>query len=107
MAREHSAGIIVYRMVKDKRLYLLLHYQAEHWGFPKGHTEMGESDEEAALREVQEETGIYNIEIDEHFREENKYIFKRDRSKVLKTVAFFLGETEQEEIMISNEHQNY
>lgn len=105
--REHSAGIIVYRMVKDKRLYLLLHYTKNHWGFPKGHAEPGESDEEAALREVQEETGIYNIEVNDHFQEENKYIFRVDGTKILKTVTFFLGNTEQEEIMLSEEHKNH
>ncbi|MDD6735475.1 MAG: NUDIX domain-containing protein, partial [Clostridiales bacterium] len=29
-----------------------------HWGFPKGHTENGENEYEAAAREIYEETGI-------------------------------------------------
>ncbi len=31
--------------------------KAQIWTFPKGHPEKGESDQDAALREVQEETG--------------------------------------------------
>jgi 8-oxo-dGTP pyrophosphatase MutT (NUDIX family) len=32
------------------------------WFFPKGHVEEGESLEEAALREIEEETGLTNLE---------------------------------------------
>lgn len=32
--------------------------KSQKWGFPKGHMEMGESEEETALRELLEETGI-------------------------------------------------
>jgi 8-oxo-dGTP pyrophosphatase MutT (NUDIX family) len=38
-------------------------YRYEHWDFPKGHVEAGETDEEAAMREVTEETGIDNLVI--------------------------------------------
>jgi 8-oxo-dGTP pyrophosphatase MutT (NUDIX family) len=33
------------------------------WGFPKGHVEGNETDEEAARREIQEETGLRNLEL--------------------------------------------
>jgi tRNA nucleotidyltransferase (CCA-adding enzyme) len=32
--------------------------KSQKWGFPKGHMEMGETEEETALRELREETGI-------------------------------------------------
>ena len=38
-------------------------YRYEHWDFPKGHVEAGETDEAAAMREVTEETGIDNLNI--------------------------------------------
>ncbi|MDR2410608.1 MAG: NUDIX domain-containing protein [Bacteroidales bacterium] len=38
-------------------------YRLERWDFPKGHVEMGETDEEAAMREVTEETGIGALSI--------------------------------------------
>ena len=68
---------------------------------------MGESDKDAAFREVREETGIYNIELDDHFKEENKYIFDKGGKKILKTAIFYLGETDQEDIFLSEEHQNF
>ena len=35
---------------------------SESWLFPKGHVDGNETDEEAALREIQEETGLKNLE---------------------------------------------
>ena len=32
--------------------------KSQKWGFPKGHMEMGETEEETAIRELREETGI-------------------------------------------------
>ncbi|MHB1005946.1 MAG: NUDIX domain-containing protein [Chloroflexota bacterium] len=37
---------------------VLRHTAAGHWVFPKGHVEPGETDEQAAVREVAEETGL-------------------------------------------------
>ncbi|HRH55272.1 MAG TPA: NUDIX domain-containing protein [Candidatus Paceibacterota bacterium] len=36
--------------------------QGRGWTFPKGHIDEGETDEEAALREISEETGLANLE---------------------------------------------
>ncbi|MCX6431163.1 MAG: NUDIX hydrolase [Actinobacteria bacterium] len=48
-----SAGLLIGRVdLKDSSRERLL------WSLPKGHIEIGESPEEAALREVMEETGI-------------------------------------------------
>jgi diadenosine hexaphosphate hydrolase (ATP-forming) len=38
---------------------LLLKYRSGGWTFPKGHLEPGERDEDAAVREVLEETGVH------------------------------------------------
>ena len=35
------------------------------WGLPKGHLEDGESSKQAALREVNEETGLSDLELSE------------------------------------------
>jgi len=107
MAREKSAGIILYRIEGGKRHYLLLHYPHGHWDFPKGHVEARETDKIAALRETKEETRIGQITLDPTFKEEIKYIFGREGQKILKTVVFFLGETAQGDVLLSEEHINY
>jgi len=58
------------------------------WTFPKGHIEKGEKAPQAALREVEEETG-YRCEIVRPF-ERVQYYFRRDGQLTRKTVAWFL-----------------
>jgi 8-oxo-dGTP diphosphatase len=58
------------------------------WTFPKGHIEKGEKASQAALREVEEETG-YRCEIVEPF-ERVQYYFQRDDQLTKKTVTWFL-----------------
>ena len=55
------AGGIVYRNCGDSHHYLLIGPSKERpgeWLFPKGHIEIGEARETAAVREVEEETGV-------------------------------------------------
>lgn len=57
--RRLSAGVVVLRRDEEsQQLYLLLLRAYQYWDFPKGMQEVGETEFEAALREVQEETTI-------------------------------------------------
>lgn len=49
----------------DKDEYLLI-YRRGKWDLPKGKLDKGENYQQAALREVTEETGLLNINIDKH-----------------------------------------
>lgn len=53
-----SCGVLVYRDVDSVREYLLVLQSGGSWSIPKGHMEAGESEEETALRELFEETGL-------------------------------------------------
>jgi 8-oxo-dGTP pyrophosphatase MutT (NUDIX family) len=54
-----QAGGVVYRRVRGTISFLIVRSSDDEvWLFPKGHVESGESPEEAAVREVQEEAGI-------------------------------------------------
>jgi len=57
---EYSAGGIVLRPGEDGRwdVLLIATHEGGRWSLPKGHVEEGESEAEAAVREVREETGI-------------------------------------------------
>ena len=61
--RETSAGGVVVRLEATEPRYLLIRDSYANWGFPKGHVEPGERPDEAALREVREETGLGGLSI--------------------------------------------
>lgn len=86
---ERSYGAIVSRM-KSQQEYLLVHHLHGHWDIPKGHPNPHESHQEAARREVHEETG-YRIGIVDGFSETIEY---RLPSGTPKRVTLFLGEVE-------------
>ena len=109
MKKEQSAGIVVYRQdpTTDKLNYLLLHYIGGHWDLPKGKVEPGESLQDAAKREVLEETGLSVVPI-ENFSESISYYFRDPSGNLIdKEVVFFVGESEESSIKISHEHQGY
>ena len=94
--QETSAGGVVYRLDQGDPLFLLIRDSYQNWGFPKGHIEDGENAEDAARREVTEETGLSGVsvrgsldEIDWHFRFRGQLIHKVCR--------FFLMETAESE----------
>ena len=55
---------------------------------PKGHPEPGESAQEAAQREVREETGLEATPVEK--LGDVRYWYARDGDRVLKVVSFFL-----------------
>lgn len=80
---ETSAGGVVFRREDGRSLFLLIRDSYRNWGFPKGHLEPNEPPEEAALREVREETGLENLSlrgevgtIDWYFRFRGRLIHK-------------------------------
>ncbi len=55
-----AAGGVPWRRADDATVEVLLVHRPRYgdWTFPKGKLEPGETDEQAALREVEEETGL-------------------------------------------------
>lgn len=84
--------------------YLLLHYPSGHWDFVKGNVEKGEKELETVRREALEEAGIEDLRIINGFREKIEYYYRRGETLVHKEVVFYLGETLQDEIRLSDEH---
>ena len=110
MIRETSAGIVIFRRGNeggDQSKFLLLHYPSGHWDFVKGKMEPAESTRQTAVRETEEETGITDVVFVDGFEEWIEYHFEFRGKPVHKRVAFFLGETETEEIRISHEHLGF
>lgn len=117
MQREwhHSAGVIVFRE-DSPRSYLLMRSALTRrpvWEFPKGALEPGESELDAATRELNEETGLApgGYMIVDGFREQERYYFTRgagaDLCLIRKRVDYFLAEWQSGEIQLSREASRY
>jgi 8-oxo-dGTP pyrophosphatase MutT (NUDIX family) len=103
---ERSCGAVVF--TRDGELkYLLLHYEAGHWDFVKGHIEGSESELQTLRREIQEETGLNDVKLIEGFRERISYFYQRKGRTVFKEVIFYLVESPTETVKISSEHVGY
>lgn len=107
MPKEKSCGAVVYIQHKEGIKYLLLHYEAGHWDFPKGNQEKNEKEEQTAAREIKEETGIEDIEFVNGFKETIKYFYKRNGETVYKEVVFFLAQSVSDKVTLSKEHIGY
>lgn len=86
MKKEKSCGCIVI----DKDKVLLVKQNDGHTAFPKGHVEKNETEEECAIRETFEETGL-KVKVLNNYRYTQTYFVKQD---VLKEVVYFLARRE-------------
>ena len=85
---EKSCGTVLYTIKNDVVHYLLIQIKGGwNCGFPKGHMENNETEEETAVRETWEETSI-KAEIIPDFRREIKY---KMYGGIEKTVVYFLA----------------
>ena len=103
---ERSAGAVVYRRTSHGRIFLLLQ-NAGRWDFPKGGVEKGETEVQTVMREVEEETGLTDLKMIPGFRKVIEYFYRRDGKNIHKQVTYLLGETKEERIRISFEHQGF
>ncbi|MEM1993897.1 MAG: bis(5'-nucleosyl)-tetraphosphatase [Nitrososphaerales archaeon] len=107
MLEEKSAGAIIIYKSDNNVEYLILHYPAGHWDFPKGNIEKGESDFDAAIREITEETGLTDLKFINGFKKTIQYYYKKGDQLVKKSVTFYLAEANTKDIKLSFEHQGY
>ena len=111
ITREISAGFIVYRQTQEGPKFLVLYHGHNYWNFPKGKIESEEGSLDAALRETQEETGLgkKDIRIIQPFKAYERFTFRsrRGNGKVFKVVIFYLAETRNPHIKLSDEHEGY
>ena len=79
-------------VVTNKKGKVLFIYRNDKWDLPKGKLDKGETIEECAVREVEEETGVKKLKI-ENFLKTTYHIFKRNGTYKLKEVHWFAMRT--------------
>ncbi len=105
-----SCGFLIFRRQPEHSVLLMKH--VDRWDIPKGHVDPGETDEETALRELIEETGISesDIRIDSDFLFQHRYEVNLKRygdKPVMKTLIVYLAELVREVEILVTEHESH
>ncbi len=94
-----AAGGLVYNQAGE----ILFIYRRKHWDLPKGKIDKGESKEDAALREVAEETGLQEVERHELlYTSYHVYRNKKDK-RCLKPTYWYRMTTEKTALKLQHE----
>ena len=95
MKKEKSCGTII---IENNKV-LLIQQTDNAWGFPKGHVENNETEQETAIRETKEETNL-DVEIISN----KKYITNyKINNEIDKEVIFFLAKKTSDKIKKQDE----
>ncbi len=95
MKKEKSCGTII---IENNKV-LLIQQTDNAWGFPKGHVENNEKEQETAIRETKEETNL-DVEIISN----KKYIINyKINNEIDKKVIFFLAKKTSDKIKKQDE----
>ena len=84
MSYETSCGGVIF---KDNKVLLIKNKKSNHWSFPKGHMEKGETKVMTAKREILEETNIL-VDIKEKYYDTICY---QPTPNINKEVTYFLA----------------
>ena len=106
MKYEESFGVIPLSKERGHwEVFLIQHRHGGYWGFPKGHAELNETPQEAAFRELKEETHLDFVSFlrEEPFMEQ--YRFFADGKKISKKVFYFVAQVTGEVKLQPEENQ--
>ena len=101
MNYEYSCGAVVFTRIDGEPHYVLVRAKDQPvgcHGFPKGHMEPGETEEQTALREIYEEVGL-RVCLLPGFRAVTEYALPTPPD-TRKRVVFFLAEYEGQETTV-------
>jgi len=107
--KDYSYGVIpVIKIDGSWQIFILnqISYRSKddiYWTFPKGHPEGDETPKEAALRELEEESGIVLDYLEEDKTFKQGYTFLHKNIKIKKEVCYYLGYAKNKNFVIQPE----
>jgi len=102
---EISSGGVVFRKTESGLKILLIKDSYGRWTLPKGKIEQGETPQDAAIREIQEETGLTNLKIVDKLGK-IKYFYRMHGQPIFKIVYNFLIESKKGQLKPNYEIQD-
>ncbi|MGN0518031.1 MAG: bis(5'-nucleosyl)-tetraphosphatase [Acutalibacteraceae bacterium] len=94
---EKSCGAVICTQIDDQlKVLLVKNHNGKYWSFPKGHIEHGETEQDTAIREIKEETGL-DVTLLDGFRETSEYC---PYGRVKKRVVFFIAISQSHNVHI-------
>ena len=98
---EKSCGAVAFTRTPDGIRYVIIQSLEGFYGFPKGHCEENETEEETALREILEETGL-TVRLIPGFRYVDEHPIPK-KPGVIKRIVYFLAEYSDQKISYQKE----
>lgn len=92
-------------LVENEKGEVLVINHRKRWSLPKGHVEWLEDPEQAAVREVQEETGLSQVEVLEQM-EPTYHTFRKRRKWILKTTKWYKMRASSQEKLVPQEEEH-
>ncbi len=99
---EQKAGALIYARNGDELYFALVHDIFGYWTLSKGGVEEGETPEQAAVREIKEETNL-DIQVVDKIGESEYVANHPTKGKIRKHVIFFLGESSYVPVTLKND----
>lgn len=101
MIYEKSCGAVIFTRVRGEIRYVIIQSLEGFYGFPKGHMEADETEEETALREIREEVGLTPALLP-GFRVTDEHPLP-GKPGVMKRIVYFLAEYHDQEPLYQRE----
>jgi len=87
-----AGGFILREIDGELKVALAQHRRNEKvWSIPKGHVEPGETVEQAALREITEEAGLFNVTLISYLGSILRESVKENGDLLQKTIHYYLA----------------
>lgn len=111
-----TAGAVVFHRDRSGKIEYLILRHKNYWNFPKGGVEAGETDLEAAKREIKEETGITRLVFIPGFKVTRNIFYRGGQHSrkieqrgcwVYRRAIIFMAQSKTKQVKISREHKGF